>query len=132
VDEDTRAFNRIMDAFRLPKKSEDEKKFRKKSIDEATKNAILIPYRVMEVAFNSMKVLEKMAKIGNPNSISDVGVGTMAARACVRGAFLNVKINAFGLDDKEFVENIIKKGTIMEQSAADKEVGILQIVESKL
>ncbi len=132
VDEDTRAFNRIMDAFRLPKKSEDEKKFRKKSIDEATKNAILIPYRVMEVAFNSMKVLEKMAKIGNSNSISDVGVGTMAARACVRGAFLNVKINASGLDDKEFVENIIKNGTIMEQSAADKEVGILQIVESKL
>jgi glutamate formiminotransferase/formiminotetrahydrofolate cyclodeaminase len=132
VDEDTRAFNRIMDAFRLPKKSEDEKKIRKTAIDKATKNAILVPFKVMEVAFSSMEVLEEMAKIGNPASISDVGVGTMAARACVRGAFLNVKINASGLDNKEFVEDIIEKGIKMEQSTADKETDILQIVESKL
>lgn len=132
VDEDTRAFNRIMDAFRLPKKSENEKQLRKTAIDEATKNAIMVPYKVMEVAYHSMEVLEEMAKIGNPNSISDVGVGTMAARACVRGAFLNVKINASGLDDKRFIKEILEKGKKIEASATTKEAKILQIVENKI
>ena len=132
VDEDTRAFNRIMDAFRLPKKSENEKQLRKTAIDEATKNAIMVPYKVMEVAYHSMEVLEEMAKIGNPNSISDVGVGTMAARACVRGAFLNVKINATGLDDKRFIKEILEKGKKIEASATTKEAKILQIVENKI
>ncbi len=132
VDEDTRAFNRIMDAFRLPKKSESEKELRKNAIDEATKNAILVPFKVMEIAYNSMEVLEEMAKIGNPNSISDVGVGTMAARACVRGAFLNVKINASGLDDQQFIEDILEKGKRIEKAAYAKETEILQIVERKI
>ena len=132
VDEDTRAFNKIMDAFRLPKKSESEKELKKIALDEATKNAILVPFKVMELAFNSMEVLEEMARIGNPNSISDVGVGTLAARACVRGAFLNVKINASGLDDKEFINDIIKKGNLVEEKTAAKEKEILELVESKI
>ncbi len=132
VDEDTRAFNKIMDAFRLPKKSESEKKLQETALDEATKNAILVPFKVMELAFNSMEVLEKMAMIGNPNSISDIGVGVMAARACVRGAFLNVKINASGLDDKEFINDIIEKGNRIEERTAEKEAEILKLVESKI
>jgi len=132
VDEDTRAFNKIMDAFRLPKKSESEKELKKIALDEATKNAILVPFKVMELAFNSMEVLEEMARIGNPNSISDVGVGTLAARACVRGAFLNVKINASGLDDKEFINDIIKKGNLVEEKTTAKEKEILELVESKI
>lgn len=132
VDKDTDAFNEIMVAFRLPQKSDAEKKSRKTAIEDATKNAIMIPFRVMELAIQSMEVLEELAKIGNPNSISDIGVGVIAARACVRGAFLNVKINASDLGDKKFVDEIIKKGKRIEEKAATKEEEILKLVESKI
>lgn len=132
VDEDTRAFNLIMEAFRLPKKTDEEKKIQALAVEDATKNAILVPFKVMETALKSIEVLEQMANIGNPNSISDIGVGVMAARACIRGAFLNVKINASDLDDKSFVEDIIAKGKQIETAVAKKEVEILKIVESKL
>ncbi len=132
VDEDTRAFNMIMEAFRLPKKTEAEKKIQAEAVDEATKNAIMVPFKVMETALNSFEVLEKMADIGNPNSISDIGVGVLAARACIRGAFLNVKINASDLEDKNFVDDIIERGNQIEEKAANKEVEILKIVENKI
>lgn len=132
VDEDTKAFNLIMEAFRLPKKTEEEKKIQTSAVEDATKNAIMVPFKVMETALQSMEVLEEMAKIGNPNSISDIGVGVMAARACVRGAFLNVKINASDLGDKEFVNEIMKKGNQVEEKAATKEEEILKLVESKI
>ncbi len=132
VDKDTDAFNEIMVAFRLPQKSDAEKKSRKTAIEDATKNAIMVPFRVMEIAIQSMEVLEELAKIGNPNSISDIGVGVIAAKACVRGAFLNVKINASDLGDKKFVDEIIKKGKRIEEKAATKEEEILKLVESKI
>jgi len=132
VDEDTIAFNKIMDAFRKPKKSDEEKQERKEAIEEATKNAIMVPFKVMETAFGAFEVLKAMAETGNPNSVSDAGVGALAIRSCVMGAFLNVKINASGLENKEFVETILQKGKEIEDKANRKEKEILAIVEKKL
>ncbi len=132
VDEDTDAFNKIMDAFGLPKKTDEEKAARKKAIEEATKNAIMVPYKVMETAYQSMEVLKAMAEIGNPNSVSDAGVGALAVRSAVKGAYLNVKINAADLADTAFVEDILKKGKELEEKAEHAEQEILQIVEGKL
>jgi glutamate formiminotransferase/formiminotetrahydrofolate cyclodeaminase len=100
VDEDTNAFNKIMDAFGLPKGTDAEKAARKQAIQDATLYAIEIPYKVMEISYQSMEVMKAMAEIGNPNSVSDAGVGALAARSAVMGAYLNVKINAEGLDKK--------------------------------
>jgi glutamate formiminotransferase/formiminotetrahydrofolate cyclodeaminase len=132
VDEDTDAFNKIMDAFGLPKKTDEEKAIRKKAIEDATKNAILVPFRVMEIAHKSLEVIKAMAGIGNPNSVSDAGVGALAIRSCVKGAFLNVKINAAGLDDKIFVQDVTKKATKIENETERLEKEILKIVESKI
>ncbi|MDY6801478.1 MAG: glutamate formimidoyltransferase [Bacteroidota bacterium] len=132
VDEDTDAFNKIMDAFGLPKKTDEEKNLRKKAIEEATKNAIMVPYRVMEIAHKSLEVIKAMAEIGNPNSVSDAGVGALAIRSCVKGAFLNVKINAAGLDDKDFIQDVSKKATKIENDTEILEKEILKIVESKI
>jgi len=132
VDEDTDAFNKIMDAFGLPKKTDEEKALRKKAIDDATKNAILVPFRVMEIAHKSLEVIKAMAEIGNPNSVSDAGVGALAVRSCVKGAFLNVKINAAGLDDKDFIQDVSKKAVNIEKETETMEKEILKIVESKI
>ncbi len=132
VDEDTNAFNKIMDAFGLPKKTEEDKAIRHQAIQEATKYAIEIPFKVMQLCFDSMEVAKAMAEIGNPNSVSDAGVGAIAALAGVKGAFLNVKINAGGLDDKAFVEEMISKGKKLQKAAAAKQKEILNIVEEKL
>ena len=132
VDEDTNAFNKIMDAFCLPKKSEEDKAARNKAIQEATKYAIEVPFKVMNLCYESMDVMKAMAEIGNPNSVSDAGVGAIAALAGVKGAFLNVKINAGGLDDKTFVDDIIKKGQDIQKKAALLQKEILNIVDEKI
>ncbi|MCK5168738.1 MAG: glutamate formimidoyltransferase, partial [Bacteroidales bacterium] len=132
VDEDTDAFNRIMDAFGLPKKSEDEKIVRKQAIQDATKNAILIPFKVMEVAYMALEVVKAMAEIGNPNSVSDAGVGALAIRSCVKGAFLNVKINSGDLEDKTFVQTVSKKAQEIDRKTEELEKEILEIVHKKL
>lgn len=132
IDEDTRAFNRIMDAFGLPKSTNDEKAARDHAIQDATRYAIEIPFRVMKKSFESMEVIKAMAETGNPNSVSDAGVGALAARSAVMGAFLNVKINASGLKDKAFVEKILAEGADIQQKALDMEAEILKIVDSKI
>ncbi len=132
VDEDTRAFNRIMDAFGLPKNNDIEKAARKKAIEDATRFATEIPYKVMTLAFESMEVIKAMAEIGNPNSVSDAGVGALAARSAVIGAFLNVKINAAGLHDKAFASEIVLKGNEIQKNAIQMETEILQIVNAKI
>ena len=132
IDEDTRAFNRIMDAFGLPKGNEDEKAARDHAIQEATRYAIEIPFRVMKKSFESMEVIKAMAETGNPNSVSDAGVGALAARSAVMGAFLNVKINASGLKDKAFVEQILAEGSDIQAKAIAMEADILKIVDSKI
>jgi len=132
VDEDTDAFNKIMDAFSLPKKTEDEKAIRKQAIQDATKNAIMVPFRVMEVSYKALELIKAMAEVGNPNSVSDAGVGALAIRSCVKGAFLNVKINSGDLDDVSFVESVSEKGKEIERKTEQLEQEILKIVESKL
>lgn len=132
IDEDTRAFNKIMDAFGLPKKSEEEKSARNKAITEATKYAIEVPFKVMTLCYESMEVMKAMAETGNPNSVSDAGVGAIAALAGAKGAFLNVKINAGGLDDKQFVHDIIERGKILQENAVKKQKEILEIVDGKI
>ena len=132
VDEDTIAFNRIMEAFSMPKNSEDEQRQRKAALEEATKNAILVPYRVMQTAAAALEILKTMAETGNPNSVSDAGVGALAIRSAVMGAFLNVKINAGNLEDKSFIEKILREGRELEASVCRKEAEILRIVESRL
>ncbi len=132
VDEDTNAFNRIMDAFGLPKKTDDDKTIRNEAIQDATKYAIEVPFKVMNLCYESMEVMKAMAEIGNQNSVSDAGVGAIAALAGVKGAFLNVKINGGSLDDKAFVEDIIKKGQEVQASAAQRQKEILDIVDAKM
>lgn len=132
VDEDTRSFNMIMEAFGLPKKSEEEKKARKQAIEDATKYAIQIPFRVMQKAYESMELLEQMVEKGNPNSVTDAGVGALCARTAVIGAFMNVKINAEGLEDKAFFEDIYKQGLEIEAAAIKKEAEIIKMVENKI
>lgn len=132
VDEDTNAFNKIMEAFGLPKETADEKATRKAAINEATKYAIAVPLKVMHLCYNSMDIIKAMAEIGNPNSVSDAGVGALAARAGVMGAWLNVQINASGLDDKTYVEQVLKEGAAIAEKAQAAETAILAIVEGKM
>jgi len=132
VDEDTEAFNEIMAAFSLPKQSESEKKARKHAIQAATKNAILVPYKVMETAFSGFELIRAMVESGNPNSVTDAGVGALAIRSCIRGAYLNVRINAAGLDDKAFVTEIIEKGRNIEAKAIREEEDILKLVDAAI
>jgi glutamate formiminotransferase/formiminotetrahydrofolate cyclodeaminase len=132
IDEDTNAFNKIMEAFKLPKGTDEEKAVRQKAIQEATKFAIEVPFKVMKTAYESMEVIKAMAEIGNPNSVSDAGVGALAARSAVKGAFLNVKINASGLEDKEWLDKIMQEAGEIEHKAEQMEKEILEIVNSKI
>jgi glutamate formiminotransferase / formiminotetrahydrofolate cyclodeaminase len=132
VDEDTHAFNKIMDAFKLPKASDEEKKSRKAAIQEATKYAIEVPLKVMQLSLQTMEVIRSMAETGNPNSASDAGVGALCARTAVMGAYLNVKINAGSFDDKAYVNDVLAKGAAIEKEAMKQEAEILAIVNSKI
>jgi glutamate formiminotransferase/formiminotetrahydrofolate cyclodeaminase len=132
VDADTRAFNRIMEAFGLPKSTEAEKAIRSQAIQEATRYAIDIPFQVMQASFKSLEVIKAMAETGNPNSVSDAGVGALCARAAVMGAFMNVRINAAGYADKQFVEEIVNKGRAIEEKTIALEQEILNVVNQKI
>jgi glutamate formiminotransferase/formiminotetrahydrofolate cyclodeaminase len=132
VDDDTDAFNRILEAYRLPKNSVEEKKARTEAVSVATKNAIMIPFKVMETAYSGFPLIREMTEKGNPSSVTDAGVGAMALRTCIRGAFLNVKINAAGLDDKVFAKEITEKGSALEAKAMIEEDAILKIVDAAI
>jgi glutamate formiminotransferase / formiminotetrahydrofolate cyclodeaminase len=132
VDADTHAFNAIMTAFGMPKASEEEKTTRRQAIQTATKTAIAVPFRVMELASASLGLIKAMAETGNPNSVSDAGVGALCVRAAVLGAFLNIRINAAGYEDKTFVADILAKGKAIEAAAIAAETEILRIVGEKI
>ena len=132
VDKDSQSFNNIMDAFKLPKTNEEEKINRFKAIQLATKRAIEIPLEVMETSYKSFEVIRKMAEIGNPNAITDVGVAALCARAAVVGAYLNLKINCKSLDDKIYVKKVIKKSKEMVEKANSLESEILEIVNNEI
>jgi glutamate formiminotransferase/formiminotetrahydrofolate cyclodeaminase len=132
VDEDAAAFNKVMDGFALPKESAEEKAARSRAIEEATKYAAEVPLKVMETASKSYELLSEMADKGNPASISDVGVGALATRACIEGAALNVRINLGQLKDEKFKSALLER---VRKTSADSEIKfkkINQIVESKL
>jgi glutamate formiminotransferase/formiminotetrahydrofolate cyclodeaminase len=132
VDADTKAFNQVISAMSLPKGTDEEKAVRSKAISDATKFAIEIPFKVMQTSYDSMEVIKAMAEIGNPNSVSDAGVGALCARSAVMGAFMNVRINATGYDDKIFVEQVVKKGREIEEKAKGREAEILEIVNTRI
>ena len=129
VDADTHAFNKIMDAIRMPKASDEEKAARKSAMHAATVGAIEVPLKVMKVSLDSMNILKEMAENGNPNSVSDAGVGALCARTAVEGAALNVKINCSGFDDKAYVADALRQADNMLQEAKKMEREILKHVE---
>ena len=132
VDEDTEAFNRIMEAFGMPKKTDEEKAARSAAIQVATLYATQVPLQTMKASFKAFEICRAMAEEGNPNSVSDAGVGALAARAAVLGAGLNVKINAGSLTDKATAEKLIAEANELIEKANVQEAEIIKIVESKL
>ena len=132
VDEDTNAFNRVMDAFGLPKTTDEEKAARTAAIQDATRYATEVPFRTMQRAFDAFEVIKAMAIDGNPNSVSDAGVGALCARSAVMGAFLNVKINAAGLKDRAYADNMLTEGLEIERNAIGREAEIMEIVNTKI
>lgn len=132
VDEDTKAFNKIMSAVSLPKDTSEEKLNRSNALESATKNAIEIPFKIMETSFACLESIKCMTELGNPNSISDAGVAALCIRTAVMGAFLNVKINCKDLKDKKFVSSILKKGKVIVNDTKRIEAEILELVEKQL
>lgn len=132
VDEDTNAFNKIIDGFRMPKSTSEEKEVRKNAIEEATKYATEIPYKVMETSYNSMEVMMAMAKEGLQNSLSDAGVGLLCARTAVVGAYFNVRINAKDIKDRNFAGEITSKSEEIYRNALALEQEMIQLIDSKI
>ncbi len=132
VDEDTIAFNKIIDGFRMPKSTPEEVKTRQEAIENATKYATEIPFKVMETAYNSMEVMMAMAKGGIQNSLSDAGVGALCARTAVIGAYFNVRINAKDIKDKSFAEEILSKAKEIYDKTKLLENEMIQLIDSKI
>ena len=132
VDEDTAAFDRIMAAFGLPKGTDEEKAARAEAIEKATLYATQVPLRTMKASFKAFEVIRAMAQTGNPNSVSDAGVGALAARSAVLGAQLNVKINAASLADKAKAAELTAEAAEIAAKAVTEEKEILDIVNSKI
>ena len=132
VDEDTAAFNKIMDVFGMPKGTAEEKEARAEAMEAATLYATQVPLRTMKAAYKAFDVVRAMAEEGNPNSVSDAGVGALAARSAVMGACLNVKINAAGLKDRAAAEALVNEANEIQALAQQAEREILAIVEEKI
>lgn len=126
VDEDTNAYNAILMAFEMAKGNDEEKAARAAAVEEATKQASLVPLTVMQEAVKTFELLSEMIKKGNPNSVTDAAVGVLATRACIRGAFLNVQVNVKGLKDRVFVEDLLTRGREIERLAAASEEELIR------
>lgn len=132
VDEDTEAFNRIMGAIQMPKGTEAEKQARAKAMEAATLYATQVPLKTMHTAYDCFDLCEAMADQGNPASVSDAGVGALAARAAVLGAELNVRINAAGLKDRETADRLVGEAAEISAKAIAREQEIMKTVNSKI
>ncbi len=132
VDEDTNAFNKIIDGFRMPKSNSEEIEMRKSAIENATKYATEIPFQVMETAYNSMEVMQAMLKDGLQSSLSDAGVGILCARTAVIGAYFNVRINAKDIKDRAFAEEILTNAKEIYEKTLAIEKEVMDIVDSKM
>jgi glutamate formiminotransferase/formiminotetrahydrofolate cyclodeaminase len=128
VDEDTNAFNKVMDAFGMAKDTETEKKARKEAIEAANINAAQVPLKVMETAFSAFGLLEEMALNGNPNSITDAGVGALCIRTGIESAWLNVMINIKGIQDADMKNTLLLQAKELLENALQKEKGIMEVV----
>lgn len=132
LEEDTNAFNKVMDAFGLPKDTDEQKSIRRQAIEEATRYATEIPYRTMKTANRAIPLCKKMAEIGNPNSISDAGVGAICCLTAIKGAYLNVLINVAGLKDKSWADNILSDASHLLQTAQNEVEAIYDFVLDKI
>lgn len=132
VDEDTNAFNKIIDGFRMPKSTPEEVKTRQEAIENATKYATEIPFKVMETAYNSMEVMMAMAKEGIQNSLSDAGVGALCARTAVIGAYFNVRINAKDIKDRSFAKEILFKAKEIYDQTNKLEKEMIDLINTKI
>ena len=132
VDADTHAFDSILAAFAMPKSTEQEKSVRTQAIQAATRLAMEVPLQVMRVSLQSLDIIEAMATLGNPNSVSDAGVGALCARTAVLGAFMNVRINAAGCTDADYVRLVLAEGKTMEKEAMERETKIRSIVDAQI
>ena len=132
VDDDTDAYKLLMEAYNLPKVTDEDKQIRNAAIAEATKKATLVPFTVMEKAYSGFELIRQMVEKGNPNSITDAGVGALALRSCIKGAFLNVRINISALDDREFTVKVMAGADEIEKLSIKEEEKILQIVTGSI
>jgi glutamate formiminotransferase/formiminotetrahydrofolate cyclodeaminase len=132
VDEDTEAFNKIMAVFAMPKSTDEEKAARAAAMQEATLYATQVPLETIKATMDTFPLIRAMAEEGNPNSVSDAGVGALAARAAVLGACLNVKINAGGLKDREIADKLVGEADALAAEACKLEAEILEIVNAKI
>lgn len=132
LEEDTNAFNKVMDAFGLPKENDEQKNIRRQAIEEATRYATEIPYRTMKTAALAIPLCKKMAEIGNPNSISDAGVGAICCLTAIEGAYLNVLINVAGLKDKSWADNILSDASHLLETAKNDVEAIYEFVLNKI
>ncbi|MBV1922796.1 MAG: glutamate formimidoyltransferase [Flavobacteriaceae bacterium] len=132
VDEDTNAFNKIIDGFRMPKDTDEEKAARSQAIEDATIYATEIPFQVMETAYESMEVMQAMIKDGMQSSLSDGGVGILCARAAVLGAYFNVRINAKDIKDRDFAEAILSKAKNIYDATLAIEAETIAYIDSKM
>lgn len=132
VDQDTVAFNGIMAAFKLPKESSPEKEVRKKAIQQATMDAIAVPFKVMKLSGDSLDVIEMMVETGNPNSVTDAGVGALCAATAVSGAYLNVLVNASGYEDKESIRQLLDEAALLDIQTKSRCEKIQAVVRSRL
>ena len=132
VDEDTNAFNKIIDGFRMPKDTDLEKKIRLDAIENATKYATEIPFKVMETSFQSMEIMQAMLKDGLKNSLSDAGVGVLCARAAVIGAYFNVRINAKDIKDRGFATDILNKASTIYEKTIALEQETISFIDSQM
>jgi glutamate formiminotransferase/formiminotetrahydrofolate cyclodeaminase len=132
IDKDTLAFNEVMKAYALPKNTDEEKSIRKKAIEDATFKAMMVPFETMKMAMQCMDYIQTMAEKGNPNSVTDAGVGAMCIRTAVLGAAMNVKINAQSILEREGVKEILNQVEEMEKLIEEKEKIIRQIVNQRM
>jgi glutamate formiminotransferase / formiminotetrahydrofolate cyclodeaminase len=132
VDEDTDAFSKLMETYALPRNTEEEKQLRNAALQVAKKSVVLVPLKVMETATSGFGLLREMVEEGNPNSLTDAGVGSLALRACIKGAYLNVKINVSDMEDKDFVKEVLIKGCDIDSKAKMEGEAIMKMVEEKI
>jgi len=132
IDEDTRAFNRVMEAFKLPKNTEEEKKIRKEKIQEALKKAALVPLETARLCAEIIEISKEVAEKGNKNSITDAGVSMIMADAGLKSAILNVKINLKSIEDEKFVEGLLYELEVLEKNSKETVREVDEIVSSYL